>query len=189
MATGYTTLYGDMCGALGVLGDVLKTQVYELARWMNGHHAALGMAGPPIPHRCLTRPPSAELRPDQTDQDTLPPYEVLDEIVARVIDQDLSAERIARETGNDLAFIEQAMEMIDRAQYKRDQAGVVPKVSARAFGRGRPMPIVMKNTCLERVVGAGAEEGTEARRHEGTKGGEKTEEHRFISSSGNPSSD
>jgi NAD+ synthase/NAD+ synthase (glutamine-hydrolysing) len=144
MATGYTTLYGDLCGAVAVLGDVLKTQVYELARWINRHPAALGLPGPPIASRILTRPPSAELRPDQTDQDTLPPYDVLDEIVRRFVDQDQEPQGIIEATGLEAELVWRVTRMIDAAQFKRDQAPVVLKTSPRAFGRGRPMPIVMK---------------------------------------------
>ena len=144
LATGYCTIYGDMCGALSVLGDVVKTRVYKLAEWINRHHADYGFAGPPIPRRSITKPPSAELRPDQTDQDTLPPYEVLDEIVERFIEFEQSPRRIVEETGFDDALVERTLRMIDSAQYKRDQAAVVLKVTGRTFGRGRPMPIAMK---------------------------------------------
>lgn len=143
LAMGYTTLYGDMAGAVAPLADVTKTRVYELARWINANHAQLGFDMPPIPERSITRPPSAELRADQTDQDTLPPYDVLDEIVTRRIDREQSAERIIEETGFDAELVRQVLLTIDREQYKRDQAAVVLKVTPRAFGRGRPMPIVM----------------------------------------------
>jgi NAD+ synthetase len=145
-ATGYCTIYGDMCGALAVLGDVVKTRVYALARWMNDNHAACGFPRPPIPARCFTRAPSAELRPDQTDQDTLPPYERLDPIVERFVEREQSIRQIAEETGFDPAFVEATVRMIDRAQYKRDQAAPILKVTPRTFGRGRPMPIAMRWT-------------------------------------------
>lgn len=144
IATGYSTLYGDMCGALAVLGDVTKTRIYELARWINAHHAACGFAMAPIPEKSLTKPPSAELRPNQTDQDTLPDYAVLDEIVERYIEREECEATIIAETGFDPALVRKTLGMIDRAQYKRDQAPVVLKTTSRAFGRGRPMPIVMK---------------------------------------------
>ena len=144
LATGYCTIYGDMCGALSVLGDVVKTRVYKLAEWINRHHADYGFAGPPIPRRSITKPPSAELRPNQTDQDTLPPYEVLDEIVERFIELEQSPGRIVEETGFDDALVGRTLRMIDSAQYKRDQAAVVLKVTGRTFGRGRPMPIAMR---------------------------------------------
>ena len=146
LATGYCTLYGDMCGAIAVLGDVIKTRIYQLARWINEHHAECGFSSPPIPQRSITRPPSAELRPNQTDQDTLPPYDILDQIVERYVDQEQSVQRIVRETGIDEALVASTARMIDRQQFKRDQAAVVLKVTPRAFGRGRPMPIVMRQT-------------------------------------------
>ncbi len=144
LATGYCTIYGDMCGALSVLGDVVKTRVYELAEWINRRHADYGFAGPPIPPRSITKPPSAELRPHQTDQDTLPPYEVLDEIVERFIELEQAPQRIVEETGFDDGLVRRTVRMIDSAQHKRDQAAVVLKVTGRTFGRGRPMPIAMK---------------------------------------------
>jgi NAD+ synthase (glutamine-hydrolysing) len=144
IATGYSTLYGDMCGAIAVLGDVTKTRIYQLARWINANHAACGFAIPPIPENSLAKPPSAELRPNQTDQDTLPPYEVLDQIIERFIEREQSAQTIIAESGIDRDLVLKTLKMIDRAQYKRGQAPVIPKVSPRAFGPGRPMPIVMK---------------------------------------------
>ncbi len=144
MAMGYTTLYGDMSGAIAPLGDVVKTRVYELAGWMNDNFASLGFMCPPIPDRSISKPPSAELRPNQTDQDTLPEYEILDDIVTRRIDREQSAERIIEQTGYDADLIRGILKTIDREQYKREQAAVVLKVTPRAFGRGRPMPIVMR---------------------------------------------
>ncbi len=144
LAVGYATLYGDMCGALAVLGDVVKTRVYELSRWINVNHAACGFAFPPIPEDTITKPPSAELRPDQTDQDSLPPYEVLDQIIDRYVDREESVEHIIETTGFDRQTVESFARLIDRSQYKRDQAALVLKVTERAFGRGRPMPLAMK---------------------------------------------
>jgi NAD+ synthase (glutamine-hydrolysing) len=144
IATGYSTLYGDMCGAVAVLGDVVKTRIYELSRWINSNHAACGFAQPPIPESSLTKPPSAELRPNQTDQDTLPPYDILDQIVERYIEREQSIDTIVADTGLDPGLVRRYTQMIDRAQFKRDQAPVIPKVTWRAFGRGRPMPIAMK---------------------------------------------
>jgi NAD+ synthase (glutamine-hydrolysing) len=146
IATGYSTLYGDMCGALAPLGDLVKRRIYSLARWINANPSACGFAKPPIPENSITKPPSAELRPNQTDQDTLPPYDVLDEIVERFIEHEQSAETIIAETGFDGSLVRDVVKMIDRAQYKRDQAAVILKVTGRAFGRGRPMPIVMKTS-------------------------------------------
>jgi len=144
LAMGYTTLYGDMCGAYAVLGDVVKVKVYELAQWINANAEELGFDAPPIPEGSITKPPSAELRPDQTDQDTLPPYEQLDAIITAYIDREFSAERIIEETGFDAELVRQVTRQIDREEYKRHQAAVIAKVTPRAFGRGRPMPIVMK---------------------------------------------
>jgi len=145
MATGYTTLYGDMCGALALLGDVYKTQVWDLARWINANHRAAGFDAPPIPQSSIDKVPSAELRPNQTDQDTLPPYPVLDEIIRRFVDFEQTPERIARETTFDRAMVERWCRVIDRNEYKRKQAAIVLKVSPRAFGPGRPMPAAMKS--------------------------------------------
>jgi len=146
LATGYCTLYGDMCGALCVLGDVVKTRAYDLARWINDHHAALGFAQPPIPEASISKPPSAELKANQTDQDTLPPYEVLDAIVVGVVEREQSIEQIVKETGIDPAVVRRWANAIDQQQYKRDQAALVLKVTARAFGRGRPMPMAARCT-------------------------------------------
>lgn len=144
MAAGYSTLYGDMCGAIAPLGDLTKTRIYELARWINANHAACGFAQPPIPQNSIDKPPSAELRPNQTDQDTLPPYDILDQIIERRIELEQTSETIITETGFDAAVVRKTLTMIDRAQFKRDQAPVVLKVTGRAFGRGRPMPIVAR---------------------------------------------
>ncbi len=144
MATGYATIYGDMSGALSVLGDVLKTRVYALAEWINAGHRESGFSRPPIPDRSLTKAPSAELRPNQTDQDTLPPYEVLDQIVERYIERELSIRQIVEETDLEPALVHETSRMIDGAQHKRDQAALVLKVTPRTFGRGRPMPIAMR---------------------------------------------
>ncbi len=144
LATGYATIYGDMSGALSVLGDVLKTSVYDLAEWINACYREGEFSGPPIPERSLTKAPSAELRPNQTDQDTLPPYEVLDQIVERYIERELSIRQIVEETDLGPGLVRETVRMIDVAQYKRDQAATVLKVTPRAFGRGRPMPIAMK---------------------------------------------
>jgi len=144
MATGYATIYGDMSGALSVLGDVLKTRVYALAEWINSGHRDSGFAKPPIPERSLTKAPSAELRPNQTDQDTLPPYEVLDQIVERYVERELSIRQIVEETDLDPELVHETTRMIDGAQHKRDQAALVLKVTPRTFGRGRPMPIAMR---------------------------------------------
>lgn len=148
MAVGYSTLYGDMCGGLAIIADLLKTDAYDIARWVNEHHAEVGLAEPPFPDSVLTRPPSAELRPDQTDQDTLPPYEILDEIIRRYVDRDESAENIIAASGFDPELVVRWTKRIDIFEYKRFQAPVILKISPRAFGRGRPMPIVMKSSAI-----------------------------------------
>lgn len=139
LATGYCTLYGDMCGALAPLGDLYKTRVYELARHINRSW------GNPIPERCLTKAPSAELRPGQTDQDSLPPYELLDEVLEEYIEKRTSVEelheRFASKGKGDLAWLKDVLRRIELNEYKRRQAAPVIKVSAKAFGIGRRIPI------------------------------------------------
>ncbi len=137
LATGYCTLYGDMAGGLAVIGDLLKTEVYELARYINRN-------GEVIPENILVKPPSAELRPNQTDQDTLPPYSVLDEIIKLYIVNNMDAEEIIEE-GFEGELVESVVRMIRRAEYKRRQAPPVLKVSPRAFGTGRRIPIAAYN--------------------------------------------
>lgn len=141
MAVGYCTLYGDMSGGLAVLADVTKQQVYKLSRWINANPAACGFSKPPIPDASITKAPSAELRPDQTDQDSLPPYEILDEIIARSVESRQSPSTIARETGFDPAVVTRIVRMIDLAEYKRKQAPIGLKVTSVAFGSGRRVPI------------------------------------------------
>ncbi len=141
MAVGYCTLYGDMSGGLAVLADVTKQQVYKLSRWINANPAACGFSKPPIPDASITKAPSAELRPDQTDQDSLPPYEILDEIIARSVESRQSPSTIARETGFDPAVVSRIVRMIDLAEYKRKQAPIGLKVTSVAFGSGRRVPI------------------------------------------------
>ncbi len=140
IAVGYCTLYGDMCGALAPIGDLLKTEVYELARHMNAklapRHGGLSV----IPEPILEKAPSAELRYDQKDQDSLPPYDILDTILELYIEEELScAEIVAR--GFERSLVERVVTMTARAEYKRRQAAPVLKVSRRAFGLGRRMPI------------------------------------------------
>jgi NAD+ synthase (glutamine-hydrolysing) len=137
-AVGYATLYGDMAGGFAPIKDVPKTLVYELARWRNG---AAGEAGAPIPRRVLERPPSAELRPDQKDTDTLPPYEVLDPIIEAYVEDDRSPEDIISARGLDPNIVDRVVGMIDRAEYKRRQAAPGIKITPKAFGRDRRLPI------------------------------------------------
>jgi len=137
LATGYCTLYGDMNGGLSVIGDVPKTMVYRLARHLNE------TAGGRIPQAVLDKPPSAELKPDQIDQDTLPPYDLLDEILLRYVEQARSVEQIVAE-GYDAEVVRRVAGMVDRAEYKRRQAAPVLKVTGRAFGSGRRIPIACR---------------------------------------------
>ena len=136
---GYSTLYGDSVGGFNPLKDVPKTLVWKLARWRNAGRRGRRRA-PPIPERSITKPPSAELRPGQLDTDTLPPYPVLDPILADYIDGDLGrAELVA--AGHDPAVVDRVLRMVDRAEYKRRQSAPGPKISIKAFGRDRRLPI------------------------------------------------
>ena len=147
LAVGYCTLYGDMCGGLAVLSDVPKTLVYRLARWINEDPTSplrQKFNGPVIPPDSLSKPPSAELRADQTDQDSLPPYEVLDEIVERYVEREQSIGQIAKETGFDGLVLQRMVQLIDRNEYKRKQMPPGLKITGRAFGFGRRMPIAQR---------------------------------------------
>jgi len=136
MAVGYCTLYGDMCGGLGVISDVPKQMVYRLARWINREREI-------IPVSSLTKPPSAELRPNQTDQDTLPPYEILDAILELyVVEGRRPAEIIA--AGFKEADVKRVVRLIDQSEYKRRQAAPGLKVTSKAFGMGRRIPIAQR---------------------------------------------
>ena len=138
MAVGYSTLYGDMCGGLNLLGDVPKTTVYELSEWINQQ------AGRPvIPENTIHKAPSAELRPDQTDQQSLPPYPVLDAILHRYVEEDESAAAIVA-AGFDAGTVLKVIRLIDRSEYKRRQAAPAIKVTSRAFGTGRRMPMAQR---------------------------------------------
>jgi NAD+ synthase (glutamine-hydrolysing) len=142
MATGYCTLYGDMAGGFAVIKDLLKTTVFDLARWRNAHDP-YGTGANPIPERIITRPPSAELRPEQTDQDSLPPYEVLDAILVRYMENDQSIDDIVR-AGFDRAVVEQVTRLIKLNEYKRRQAPVGIRVSHRSFGKDWRYPITSR---------------------------------------------
>jgi len=144
LAVGYCTLYGDMNGGLAVLSDVSKQLVYVLSRWINTNHAKLGFASAPIPASTLEKPPSAELRPNQTDQDSLPPYEVLDRIIEAYIERRMSAAAIVAETGFEPAMVSRILRLIDRSEFKRAQAAVGLKVTSVAFGSGRRWPIAQR---------------------------------------------
>jgi len=133
LSTGYCTLYGDMAGGFAVLKDVVKTMVYRIAEWRN-------RISPVIPERIITRAPSAELRPDQTDQDNLPPYEVIDGIIERYVEQDLSAAQVV-EAGFSKDAVEQIVRLIRINEYKRRQGPPGPRITERAFGRDWRYPL------------------------------------------------
>ncbi len=136
LAVGYCTIYGDMAGGLAVISDVPKTMVYDLARWMNRSRET-------IPSSTIEKPPSAELKPGQVDQDTLPPYDVLDEILRLYVEENLSARDIA-ERGFDEKTVRWVQRRVDLNEYKREQAAPGIKVTSRAFGVGRRMPIAQR---------------------------------------------
>ena len=142
MSVGYATLYGDMCGGYNVLKDLYKTEVYRLARWRNQAvpKGGLGPTGRVIPERIITKAPTAELRPNQTDQDSLPPYEALDDILACLIEEEMGVEEIAAR-GHDRAVVQRVWRMLENAEYKRRQAPPGVKITVRAFGRDRRYPI------------------------------------------------
>jgi NAD+ synthetase len=136
LAVGYCTLYGDMCGGLAVISDVPKTMVYRLARWINRDREI-------IPVASITKAPSAELRPNQTDQDSLPPYETLDAILDQYVVHGLSSAEIAR-LGYAPETVKQIIRLIDFNEYKRRQAAPGLKVTTKAFGVGRRFPIAQR---------------------------------------------
>ncbi len=137
MSVGYCTLYGDMVGALAVLGDVMKTRVYELARYANREREV-------IPRTTIAKAPSAELRPEQKDTDSLPPYDVLDPILEAYVERYCSAEQIAAEQKVDVELVRQVLKLVERSEYKRQQAAPVLKVTKKSFGMGRRFPIAVK---------------------------------------------
>jgi len=138
LGVGYCTLYGDMVGGLGVISDVPKTMVYSLSRYVNSLR-------PVIPQSTMDKPPSAELRPGQKDSDTLPPYEVLDNILEDYVEDYHSAERIAADRGYDVRLVREVIRMIERSEYKRQQAAPGLKITPKAFGLGRRFPIAQKS--------------------------------------------
>jgi NAD+ synthase (glutamine-hydrolysing) len=138
LGVGYCTLYGDMVGGLAVISDVPKTLVYRLSHYVNSRR-------PMIPEATLEKPPSAELRPNQKDSDSLPPYEILDAVLEDYVEAAHSAEQIAADHGFDLEVVRRVVRMVDRAEYKRQQAAPGIKISAKAFGYGRRFPIAAKN--------------------------------------------
>jgi NAD+ synthase len=142
MSVGYATLYGDMCGGYSVLKDVYKMTVFALCRWRNAHFpaTALGPRGRVMPERVISKPPSAELKPNQTDQDSLPPYEILDAILQGLVEDEQSVDTLVAK-GFDRATVLRVWKMLDRAEYKRRQAPPGVKITSRAFGRDRRYPI------------------------------------------------
>jgi NAD+ synthase (glutamine-hydrolysing) len=137
MAVGYCTLYGDMVGALAVIGDLVKTRVYAVCRWLN-------RAGEVIPEAILSKPPSAELRPDQKDTDSLPPYEMLDPILEAYVERYETPEQIVQANGFPLELVQQVVRLVERSEYKRQQAAPVLKVTSKSFGMGRRFHIAVK---------------------------------------------
>jgi NAD+ synthase (glutamine-hydrolysing) len=137
MSTGYCTLYGDMVGALAVIGDVVKTRVYALSRYANREREV-------IPRETIEKAPSAELRPEQRDTDSLPPYEVLDPILEAYVERYCSAEQIAEEQGVEVGLVRSVIQLVERSEYKRQQAAPVLKVTRKSFGMGRRFPIAVK---------------------------------------------
>jgi NAD+ synthase (glutamine-hydrolysing) len=137
MSVGYCTLYGDMVGALAVIGDVMKLKVYALSRYANREREI-------IPQATIDKAPSAELRPGQKDTDSLPPYEVLDPILEAYVERYCSAEQIAAEQKVDVALVRQVLKLVERSEYKRQQAAPVLKVTQKSFGMGRRFPIAVK---------------------------------------------
>jgi NAD+ synthetase len=134
LAVGYCTLYGDMTGALAVLGDVYKSEVFQLAKYINREKEI-------IPENIITKPPSAELRPNQKDQDSLPPYEILDTILLEYLEKSKTAEQIVEEYDMDPATVNGVIHKVYVSEYKRRQAPIVLKVSSKAFGSGRRIPV------------------------------------------------
>jgi NAD+ synthase/NAD+ synthase (glutamine-hydrolysing) len=144
MSVGYCTLYGDMSGGLAVIADLPKTLVYAVSRWRN-------QLSPAIPEPVLTKAPSAELKPDQKDQDTLPPYDVLDEILRLHIEQNQGADAIVAE-GHDPVTVKRVLQMVKNAEFKRKQGAPGLKVTSRAFGTGWRMPIARVGLKKEAVA-------------------------------------
>ena len=137
LAMGYATLYGDMAGGFGVIKDVPKTLVYQLSEWRNRN----GEPASPIPQSVIDKPPSAELKPDQRDDDDLPPYSLLDQVLELYVEQDRSYDEMV-DMGFDAAIVQRVMRAVDRNEFKRRQGAVGIKITPRAFGRDRRMPIV-----------------------------------------------
>jgi NAD+ synthase (glutamine-hydrolysing) len=142
LAVGYSTIYGDSVGGFAPIKDVAKTLVWELARWRNAQAAATGTT-PPIPENSISKPPSAELRPGQVDQDSLPEYDVLDEILAAYLERRLGSNEI-KALGFEATVVDKVIGLVDRAEWKRRQGAIGPKITGMAFGRDRRLPITNK---------------------------------------------
>jgi NAD+ synthetase len=136
LAVGYCTIYGDMCGGLAVISDLPKTMVYQVARWINRNEEI-------IPWNTIDKPPSAELKPDQKDQDTLPPYDILDAVLQQLVEQQRSTEEVIA-LGFDETMVRWVQRRIDLNEWKRQQAAIGLRVTSKAFGIGRRMPIVQR---------------------------------------------
>jgi NAD+ synthase len=141
-AVGYATLYGDMCGGFAVIKDVWKTDVFRLCEWRNSNKPSefLGPNGTVIPKRIISKPPSAELREDQKDTDSLPEYDVLDTILRKLVEDNLSLEQIVKE-GFDVKDVKKISMLLSKSEYKRFQSAPGPKVTEKAFGRDRRYPL------------------------------------------------
>ncbi len=143
LAVGYSTIYGDSVGGFAPIKDVEKTLVWELAKWRNEFATANGQT-PPIPENSITKPPSAELRPDQTDQDSLPEYELLDDLLDNYVEKRLGRDEIVA-LGFDAAIVDRIIGLVDRAEWKRRQGAIGPKITGMAFGRDRRLPITNRS--------------------------------------------
>jgi NAD+ synthase (glutamine-hydrolysing) len=144
VAVGYSTMYGDTVGGFAPIKDVFKTVVWELARWRNAAAEARGET-PPIPENSITKAPSAELRPDQTDQDSLPPYDVLDAILDKLVSRRETIDAVVAD-GFDRDTVERIAALVAGSEWKRRQSAIGPRISRMAFGRERRLPITVRRT-------------------------------------------
>jgi NAD+ synthase (glutamine-hydrolysing) len=142
LAVGYSTIYGDSVGGFAPIKDVEKTLVWRLAEWRNAHALDLGLT-PPIPQNSISKPPSAELRPDQVDQDSLPDYDLLDALLDAYVERRLGRDEVIAE-GFDATVVDRIIGLVDRAEWKRRQGAIGPKITGMAFGRDRRLPITNK---------------------------------------------
>jgi NAD+ synthase (glutamine-hydrolysing) len=142
LAVGYSTIYGDSVGGFAPIKDVEKTLVWKLAEWRNARASEQGLT-PPIPENSITKPPSAELRPGQVDQDSLPAYEVLDALLDAYVERRLGRAQVVAE-GFDASTVDRIIALVDRAEWKRRQGAIGPKITGMAFGRDRRLPITNK---------------------------------------------